>query len=421
MTAATSISLLHTLIVLLHTTTTNVSAITSTSCFAVKRVGGAGNGFGIPKSKSGTPSTPTKVKNKKRKSGILLEELKQGPPLPPSPSSSSASNEAPKLDRFGLPIITEEDVFPPLSHDIPRVPVQHGTTFDRDTMAKSMEKHLGINLDIFDDQGYSLHTEATTTTTTDNDQLHSTRWKLQLLHHDPPVVTIDNFFTPQECQDYISMAIDPTQQEQYYDASKILQVSSPTFSSSSVSRRTSTTWFCAYNAVPTLLAKATHLLRNVTLGQCEEAQIVRYRTGEEFSWHYDETPPRECGNGGQRLATLLVYLNDLGEGRGGGTVFRDLLPPGMVDAIKMEQQQQQQRQQLTVRPAAGKALLFFPAYNNGAPDVRTLHKGEVALDTKMIAQLWIHEREYKASVPRGNCQEDALERVEEERVRLGFV
>ena len=139
---------------------------------------------------------------------------------------------------------------------------------------------------------------------------------------------------------------------------------------------------------------------------------MRYRTGEEFSWHYDEIPKAQLDNGGQRLATLLVYLNDLEEGRGGGTVFRDLRPPLGGGTTE---------QRLTVRPVAGKALLFFPSYNDGTPDVRTLHRGEVALDTKMIAQLWIHEREYRASVPRGNRQEDALRKVEEERVRLGFV
>jgi len=30
------------------------------------------------------------------------------------------------------------------------------------------------------------------------------------------------------------------------------------------------------------------ILNDLLLEQMEEAQIVRYRTGEEFSWHYDE-------------------------------------------------------------------------------------------------------------------------------------
>ena len=63
----------------------------------------------------------------------------------------------------------------------------------------------------------------------------------------------------------------------------------------------------------------------------EEPQVVRYRTGEEFSWHYDEIPHTQLqqdGSGGQRIATLLVYLNSIEDSRGGGTVFRDLVHPG---------------------------------------------------------------------------------------------
>mmetsp|Transcript_30028 Transcript_30028/g.54427 ORF Transcript_30028/g.54427 Transcript_30028/m.54427 type:complete len:162 (+) Transcript_30028:3-488(+) len=159
----------------------------------------------------------------------------------------------------------------------------------------------------------------------------------------------------------------------------------------------------------------------------EEPQIVRYRTGEEFSWHYDEIPSTQLVNGGQRLATLLVYLNDLEEDRGGGTVFRDLASPPIPRDGGDEKKSKRNRgaktssvSPLTVRPKTGTALLFFPSYKDGTPDIRTLHKGEVALDTKMIAQLWIHEREYRAGVPKGNLQADAMEGVRLEAERLGF-
>ena len=132
-----------------------------------------------------------------------------------------------------------------------------------------------------------------------------------------------------------------------------------------------------------------------------------------LSWHYDEIPTNQLQNGGQRLATLLVYLNDLEEGCGGGTVFRDL-------KAATDSSDRKGTQQLTVRPKAGSALLFFPSYRDGTPDIRTLHKGEVALDTKMIAQLWIHEREYQAGVPENNLQSKALDGVEEEKRRLGL-
>ena len=48
--------------------------------------------------------------------------------------------------------------------------------------------------------------------------------------------------------------------------------------------------------------------------------------GQCFSWHYDAVPPTRLHRGGQRAATLLVYLNDVPEG--GQTAFRDLRQGG---------------------------------------------------------------------------------------------
>mmetsp|Transcript_20657 Transcript_20657/g.29154 ORF Transcript_20657/g.29154 Transcript_20657/m.29154 type:complete len:140 (+) Transcript_20657:1-420(+) len=137
----------------------------------------------------------------------------------------------------------------------------------------------------------------------------------------------------------------------------------------------------------------------------EEPQIVRYRTGEQFSWHYDEIPPPQLVNGGQRVGTLLVYLNDVENG--GGTMFRDL-----VDS---------KDNQLTMKPKVGSALLFFPAFEDGRPDDRTLHKGEVAMDEKWIAQMWIHERDYNPAVPESNSHTAAEKSVEETRRTLGYI
>eukprot|EP00571_Detonula_confervacea_P001433 CAMPEP_0172323428 /NCGR_PEP_ID=MMETSP1058-20130122/48720_1 /TAXON_ID=83371 /ORGANISM="Detonula confervacea, Strain CCMP 353" /LENGTH=435 /DNA_ID=CAMNT_0013039421 /DNA_START=1 /DNA_END=1308 /DNA_ORIENTATION=- len=380
--------------------------ITSTTCFA-------GGGFGASKSKL---SSKKKTKKPKSKSIGFLEELEV---------SSAKQQELPKLDRFGLPLVpTEDTIFPPLDSDISRIPVDYNDgdatdqNFNREEVADAIKNHLGVNLDVFDTSGYSIHKEEQ-----NNGESSSSKWLLKLLHQDPPVFQIDNFFTAEECESYKTM-VGPN--ENNSEPPKAVQMNSPTFSSLSISRRTSTTWFCRYEGVPTLLSKAQQLL-NVDLSQMEEPQIVRYRTGEEFSWHYDEIPSTQLSNGGQRLATLLVYLNDLEEDRGGGTVFRDLTPP-IINSGNNNGKSKRNKgsaksntKQLTVRPKTGTALLFFPSYKDGTPDIRTLHKGEVALDTKMIAQLWIHERDYQAGVPEGNIQTDAMEGVEQEAKRLGFL
>ena len=203
---------------------------------------------------------------------------------------------------------------------------------------------------------------------------------------------IENFFTEEECAETKAVTM-----------ADAFQVNSATFSPLAQSKRTSTSWFCYYNTMATLLAKA-HRRLSIPLEQMEEPQIVRYRTGEEFSWHYDEVPPTQLDNGGQRVATLLVYLNTVK--RGGGTIFRDL-----KDA---------NGQRLTVKPVQGSALLFFPAFADGRPDDRTLHKGEMAEDEKWITQMWIHERAYKPVVPEGNSHQAAQSALEQVSKTLGY-
>jgi prolyl 4-hydroxylase len=323
------------------------------------------------------------------------------------------SSASPKvtLDRFGFPPPTEEDVFPPLPNDVIRIPVDN-YDYDRANVAHATCRHLGVNLDAFDDAGRSVHEEGGEDGNYDDG--NGTRWSLRMIHVDPPVFLIDDFLTPSEC-DSLSSLVDENDRN-VDDDRRVRKVRSPTFSSSShvtVSRRTSTTWFCRYDAVPTFLAKATRLL-DVDLDRMEEPQVVRYRPGEEFSYHYDEVPRSGLHNGGQRLATLLVYLNDLEDGRGGGTAFRDLLDGMDID------EDERRRRRLVVTPKRGTALLFYPAYEDGTPDARTLHRGEVALDDKVIAQIWIHERSYEAGTPEGNRQSDAMDGVKNEARRLGF-
>ena len=75
---------------------------------------------------------------------------------------------------------------------------------------------------------------------------------------------------------------------------------------------------------------------------------------------------------------------------------------------------------LTMNPSKGSALLFFPAFGDGRPDDRTLHKGSPAEDEKWIIQMWIHEAPYMATIPQGNLQEAAKEDVDRVYAELGY-
>merc|ERR1719161_3445805 len=76
----------------------------------------------------------------------------------------------------------------------------------------------------------------------------------------------------------------------------------------------------------------------------EQMQVARYEHGQHFLAHEDAFDRSlAASNGFQRRATLLLYLNDVPEG--GETRFEYL--------------------NVSVRPVAGSALLFFPAFADG--------------------------------------------------------
>jgi prolyl 4-hydroxylase len=107
----------------------------------------------------------------------------------------------------------------------------------------------------------------------------------------------------------------------------------------------------------------------------EGLQILHYTAGAEYKPHYDYFDPNEPGTptilkrGGQRVATIVMYLSE--PGKGGGTVFPD---------IHME-----------VAPKKGNAVFF--SYERPHPSTRTLHGGSpVIAGEKWVATKWLRER-----------------------------
>lgn len=98
----------------------------------------------------------------------------------------------------------------------------------------------------------------------------------------------------------------------------------------------------------------------------EPLTVLRYRPGQHYRPHLDALP----GGGNQRVATMLIYLN---EGYGGGeTAFPRL--------------------GLRVRARKGDALLFRNARSDGQPDPLTLHEGvKVSAGEKLVASRWIRQ------------------------------
>lgn len=302
---------------------------------------------------------------------------------PPVDKATEETAVGPKLDKWGLPVATLDDLFPPMGPEIELTPVQSSYEYSLEEIQACLVEHFDLGLDRFFDQTGKLKINES-----------PSPMKVKLLHKSPPVLEIQNFLTEEECNEMKSATTSAH------------KVNSATFTGA-LSTRTSTSWFCNFADVPILLSKANQLL-NIPLDVMEEPQIVRYKKGQEFSWHYDEVPTPQLDNGGQRLVTLLVYLSDISEDCGGGTTFRDL--------------KTRDNNPLVMQPKRGSALIFFPAFKDGRPDDRTLHKSEVMTcdEEKWITQMWIHERMFSPILPDGNSKEHARPKMAAMSQKLGF-
>ena len=112
----------------------------------------------------------------------------------------------------------------------------------------------------------------------------------------------------------------------------------------------------------------------------EGLQILNYKPGGEYQPHFDFFNPNRPGEarqlrvGGQRIATLVIYLNT--PQAGGATAFP--------------------RIGLEVAPVKGNAVYFSYLLAEGKLDERTLHAGlPVETGEKWIATKWLRERPYR--------------------------
>lgn len=109
----------------------------------------------------------------------------------------------------------------------------------------------------------------------------------------------------------------------------------------------------------------------------EPMQGQRYAVGQEFKLHTDYFEPNGieyqtyCAVAGQRTWTVMIYLNEPGDG--GATRFKH------IDKI--------------VKPETGKLLAWSNLLADGRPNLNTLHQGmKVRRGVKYIITKWFRER-----------------------------
>ena len=199
----------------------------------------------------------------------------------------------------------------------------------------------------------------------------STDQQWMSVHGDPPIFTCDQFLSAADCEELITtgrpiLSASATMSD---DLSLVnVGAGGAVRSSSSAILPVEMNPACAalVSKICTLCGKsADHM---------ERVQITRYTANEEYSEHFDSPAPsrdEQClafmAQGGQRVATCIIYLNDVE--RGGATAF---------PTIGYE-----------CTPRRGRCLLFCPGFADGRRDERLLHAARPATDEKWVAQVWV--------------------------------
>ena len=245
--------------------------------------------------------------------------------------------------------------------------------------------------------------------------------KLRAIHKEPWIFLVPDLLSRDECDRLMAAATPHFQDASYY----------------SNSHRTSSECRIARKETTGIQARYAKLL-NMPVDNMEAAKVSRYKRNEYFRNHVDPLSGMEFLE--NRIATLFVYLNDCESG--GETRFLSLPSsrqlsyvvgesvccmstgrdvdgegdyPGVIKAVHADgnvdvafddgdQLENVPRdavrayETLTVKPAQGLGVLFFPAFLPSSPqainfhkqlDRYTVHEGCVASDEKWVHQTWV--------------------------------
>ena len=198
--------------------------------------------------------------------------------------------------------------------------------------------------------------------------------RVQVLHtmRHPRVVVFGNLLSPEECEGLIAAA--------RVRLARSLTVETRTGGEVLNVDRTSEGMFFerGENEIVSRLEQRIAALLRWPVEFGEGLQILRYAPGAQYRPHYDYFDPGEPGTptilkrGGQRVATLVMYLQE--PEQGGATTFPDV--------------------GLEVAPVRGTGVFF--SYDRAHPSSKTLHGGAPVLaGEKWIATKWLRERRFE--------------------------
>lgn len=186
----------------------------------------------------------------------------------------------------------------------------------------------------------------------------------------PRIWVVERFLSDEHCDHFINLVLGKQQRSQGFDAE--------TGDNMNTETRTSSHAFLARGQDEVVAALENRIARMLMMPveNGEGFQILRYQIGQEYKPHYDYFDPKFPGSikalerGGQRVATVLVYLSDVTAG--GETIFPN--------------------KNIKVKPRKGMALFFTSVFPNGEIDPDSLHGSVPVIEgEKWVATKWVRQ------------------------------
>lgn len=197
------------------------------------------------------------------------------------------------------------------------------------------------------------------------------------INNDPLINVYDNFITDEECEFIINSSKDNMVRA---------NVSDKSIDISSYNGRTNSSHWINLDKYELMEQIAIRISKTIGLSNYrnfENFQVIHYFKNQEYKYHYDAYDKTEvekyrqyCSERGNRLVTVLCYLNDVE--KGGGTGF---------DSIN------DKSEQLIVLPKKGRMVVFQNVNLDGSLNMKSRHAGlPIEEGEKWAFNLWVRER-----------------------------
>ena len=194
---------------------------------------------------------------------------------------------------------------------------------------------------------------------------------------EPLIKVYDNFITDEECEFIINSSKDNMVRA---------NVSDESINISSYNGRTNSSYWIELDKYELMKQIAIRISKTIGLSNYrnfENFQIIHYLKNQEYKYHYDAYDKNEpekytqyCSERGNRLVTVLCYLNDVE--KGGGTGF---------DSLSNDSEE------LIVEPKKGRMVVFQNVHLNGSLHTKSRHAGlPIEKGEKWAFNLWVRER-----------------------------